>query len=204
MCRLRITPSSLTLSDIGTKVPAASTCEMTESDLVEWRDPNRTASDLSGFKARPFWANQQCNDKRQFSRSWILKELLRDNEMCSWVSSAYCCWPTLWLLAMRAKGETKMVNRMGPRTDPCETPVQQAVEVERELPIRTNWLRSWRYDDIQFNVMYETPKDVWSLSRRMLWSMVVNGGKGRAHVKWYKERGVALINGIKDIISGGE
>ena len=37
---------------------------------------------------------------------------------------------------MRAIGETNMVNRMGPRTDPCETPVQQAVEVERELPIR--------------------------------------------------------------------
>ena len=84
----------------------------------------------------------------------------------------YCCWPTLWLLAMRAIGETNMVNRMGPRTDPGETPVQQAVEVESELPIRTNWLRSWRYDDIQFNAVCETPKDVWSLLRRMLWSMM--------------------------------
>ena len=92
--------------------------------------------------------------------------------MCSWVSSANCCWPTLWLLAMRAIGETNMVNRMGPRTGPCETPVQQAVEVERELPIRTNWLRSWRYDNIQFNAMCETPRDVWSLARRMLWSML--------------------------------
>ena len=35
LCRSRITPSSLTLSDIGSKVPATSTCEMTESDLVE-------------------------------------------------------------------------------------------------------------------------------------------------------------------------
>ena len=92
--------------------------------------------------------------------------------MCSWVSSAYCCWQTLWLLAMIAIGETNMVNRMGPRADPCGTPVHQAVEVERDLPVRTNWLRSWRYDDIQINAMCETPKDVWSLSRRMLWSMV--------------------------------
>ena len=120
----------------------------------------------------PFWANQECNDKKLFSRSWILEELLRDNEICSWVSSAYCCWLTLWLLAMRAIGETKMVNRMGPKTDPCGAPVQQAVEVERELPIRIKWLRSWRDDDIRFNAMCETPKDVWSLSRRMLWSMV--------------------------------
>ena len=170
MYRSTIMPSSLTLFDIGSKVPATSTCEMTESDLVEWRDPNRTASDLS-FKARPFWANQECNDKSQFSRSWSLEELLRDNEMCSWVSTVYCCWPTLWLLAMRAIGEIYVVNRMGPWTDSCGTPVQQAVEVERLLPI-PNWLRSWRYDDIQFNAMCETPKDVWSLSRRMLWSMM--------------------------------
>ena len=34
--------------------------------------------------------------------------------------------------------ETNIVNRMGPRTDPCGTSVQQAVVVERELPIRTN------------------------------------------------------------------
>ena len=34
--------------------------------------------------------------------------------------------------------------------------------------------------------------------------VMVNGVKGRAHVKLYKECGVALINGIKDIISDGE
>ena len=34
--------------------------------------------------------------------------------------------------------------------------------------------------------------------------VMVNGDKGGAHVKWYKECGVTLINEIKDIISGGE
>ena len=34
--------------------------------------------------------------------------------------------------------------------------------------------------------------------------VMVNGVKGRAYVKWYKECEIALINGIKDIISGGE
>ena len=59
----------------------------------------RMASDLSGFRAIPFWQNHVWRETRHDCKAEIWS-LSSDGVRAtySWVSSAYCCCWTLWIL----------------------------------------------------------------------------------------------------------
>ena len=52
-------PSSLTVLERVTKVPATSTHVMSSREELRRDMPRRIASDLSGFNARPLFENQE-------------------------------------------------------------------------------------------------------------------------------------------------
>ena len=130
------------------------------------------ASDLSGFMARPLKQNHACTEERHSSSLTLPDWSVGDRAMKSWVSSAYCCnWTPKWL-AMWLIGEVKIVNKRGPRTDPCGTPVVQKEWSDRAVPIPTCWDRLKRYEAIQFKAVPYTQKLWLSLDNSIWWSTV--------------------------------
>src|SRR5688572_24637396 len=63
----RVTPSVLTVSKRGTAVPARSTLESEGKERMRWPEPNRIASDLFGFMAKPLKQNHAYIDERHSS-----------------------------------------------------------------------------------------------------------------------------------------
>ena len=55
----RVIPSSLTVLERVTKVPATSTHVMSPREELRWDAPRRIASNLSGFNASPLCENQE-------------------------------------------------------------------------------------------------------------------------------------------------
>ena len=93
--------------------PLTSNWVMLSSDLLRGWVPRRMAPDFSGFKARPLWKNQEVRCTIAVSRrfTWS-EELLLDEWMKTWVSSAYWCWSTLNWLVTNWTGEMREVNRI--------------------------------------------------------------------------------------------
>src|SRR5688572_33150587 len=67
----RVTPSVLTVSKSGTEVPATSTLESEGKERRRWHEPNRIASDLFGFMAKPLKQNHAYIDKNNNNSSFI-------------------------------------------------------------------------------------------------------------------------------------
>src|SRR5688572_1369829 len=63
----RVTPSVLTVSKSGTAVPARSTLESEGKECRRWHEPNRIASDLFGFMAKPLKQNHAYIEERHSS-----------------------------------------------------------------------------------------------------------------------------------------
>ena len=68
----RVTPSVLTVSESGTAVPARSMLESEGKEHSRWREPNKIASDLSGFMAKPLKQNHAYIDERHSSSFSLL------------------------------------------------------------------------------------------------------------------------------------
>lgn len=129
-----VTPRSLTESERGTFDPATLIWVIFDRELFRLWVPRSIASDLSGFKARQFRENHWDRTVRADSSVRRLAEANdREIEMKSWVSSAYWCWFTPRWERREATGETYMVKRRGPSTDPWGTPDLQALCFEEKL-----------------------------------------------------------------------
>ena len=114
-------------------------------------------------------ADRQCS-------SWAMQSALTADgtEMKSWVSSAYCWWSMPWEFINWPMGDMYEVNKRGPSTDPWGTPEVTGWSLEWQWPTVMCWLRPDKYELIQLRAASATPKSVYSLLRRVLWSMVSN------------------------------
>ena len=63
----RVTPSVLTVSENGTAVPARSMLESKGKERRRYHEPNKIASTLSGFMAKPLKQNHAYMDERHSS-----------------------------------------------------------------------------------------------------------------------------------------
>ena len=144
-CLSSVTPRIRTESVTATEVQEMSTCVRSARVCTRWRVPKTIASDLSGFRASPFLLNQSCRSVRHLSNlDWTTRRFPADKAMYNCESSAYCCWWMKWLDARAAMGATNRVNKIGPSTEPCGTPLVDSLGDERKAPILTIWLRPER------------------------------------------------------------
>jgi len=79
----RVTPSVLTVSKSGTEVPARSTLESEGKERRRWPEPNRIASDLFGFMAKPLKQNHAYIDERHSSSFSLPDWSVCDRAICS-------------------------------------------------------------------------------------------------------------------------
>jgi len=129
--------SVLTVFESGIAVPARSMLESKGKARRRCHEPNKIASDLSGFMAKPLKQNHAYMDKKHSSSVSLPDRSVCDKAIWSWVSSAYCCSWIPKCLDMLLIGEVKTVNNKGPRTDPCGTPVVQNVGSDLAVPMPT-------------------------------------------------------------------
>jgi len=71
----RVTPSVLTVFESGTAVPARSMLESKGKACRHCHEPNKIASDLSGFMAKPLKQNHTYMDERH-SSSFLFTRLI--------------------------------------------------------------------------------------------------------------------------------
>ena len=109
----RVTPSVLTVSESGTAVPARSMQEIKGKARRRCHEPNKIASDLSGFMAKPLKQNHAYMDERHSSSFSLPDWAVCDKAIWSWVSSAYCCNWIPKCLAILSIGEVNIVNNKG-------------------------------------------------------------------------------------------
>ena len=134
---------------------------------------SQIASDLSGFSAKPFKQNHSCSLNKQHSKHLIDSDRLAgDNDMNSWVSSAYCWCRTPEELIMWPTGDVNIEKRSGPRTEPWGIQVDREVFADWESPTTTRCTRPVKYELIQPIALSDTPQLAWSLDRSMWWSVV--------------------------------
>ena len=133
----RVTPSVLIVSESGTAVPARSMPERKGKARRRCHKPNKIASDLFGFNAKPLKQSHAYMDERLSSSFSSPDWSVCDRAIWSWVSSAYyCSWiPKCW--AMLLIEEIKIVNDKGPSTDTWDTPAVQNVGSDRAVPMPT-------------------------------------------------------------------
>src|SRR6218665_1919554 len=85
----RVTPNVLTLSESGTAVPARSMLEIKGKVRRRCHEPNKIASDLSGFMAKPLKQNHAYMDETLF-KFYFTRPACVDRAVWSFVSSAHC------------------------------------------------------------------------------------------------------------------
>ena len=116
----------------------------------------------------------------------------RSPDFWSWLSSAKLSCKREWRSMTTDTGVTYKTNKTGPNTEPWGTPQSRGVGEEYRPLTEVVWVRADRYDWIQCKAVPEIPKELWSLERRMLWSMVSKAAdksrRERREICFHQER----------------
>lgn len=70
-----------------------------------------------------------------------------------------------------------MMNRIGPRTEPCGTPKETEEAGDSSSRMATENVRDERYDEIQLSAVSPRPNQDDRRVRRIVWSMVSNAAE---------------------------